>query len=272
MQLARILEGDRVVARDVGAAESWPDPLAFLDGVQRSEVVGYAGSSPIVVGAVSAAVRERRDRQMATTMVRRRKVVIARPSALDAAGIALAGYERIELPDAEPAHPIRELAQAGAALDAARGELEVAVGLAYRSEHPGWLIVDGALTESPAWAGDARMLGVAKSHSTLPFSGDDLEAYLRLPVGHRSPLFEPASRRMAPVRSWALRLWPWEGKDLLHGFVRVEVAPVNGTTAMADRLSRWLLAERAPISAPDPRWDRKLYGMRSVEEFLDATA
>jgi len=50
------------------------------------------------------------------------------------------------------------------------------------------------------------------------------------------------------------------------------VAPINGTTGMADRISRWLLAERAPISAPDPRWDRMLYGIRSVEEFLKATA
>jgi len=116
------------------------------------------------------------------------------------------------------------------------------------------------------------MVGVAKSHSSLPFDGSDLEAYLRLPAGYRSPIFAPASRRLAPVRAWAVRLWPWEGKDLLHGLIRVEVAPVNGTPAMADQISRWLLAERAPISAPDPRWDRMLYGIRSVEEFLKATA
>ena len=271
IHLAQLLEGDAVEARDVGEAVGWPDPVAFLDGVQHSEVVGYAGSSPIVVASVAAAVRERNARVLATRVVRRRDLVIGRRAALDAAGPALAGLERIELPDSDPPHPIRELSLAGAALDDARGALEVAAGVAYRKESDGWLVVDGSLAESPVWAQDPRMAGVAKSHSSLPFDGANLEAYLRLPLGHRSPIYLPASRRLAPVRAWAVRLWPWEGKDLLHGLIRVEVAPVNGTPGMADRISRWLLAERAPISAPDPRWDRMLYGIRSVEEFLKAT-
>jgi hypothetical protein len=272
IHLAQLLEGDAVRARPVGEPAGWPDPVAFLDGVQHSQVVGYAGSSPIVVASVAAAVRERTDRVLATRVVRRRDLVIGRRAALDAAGPALESLERIELTDADAPHPIRELAQAGAALDEARGTLEVAAGIAYRSGNTGWLVVDGSLAESPVWAQDARMVGVAKSHASLPFDGSDLEAYLRLPVGHRSPIFAPASRRLAPVRAWAVRLWAWEGKDLLHGLIRVEVAPVNGTPEMADRISRWLLAERAPISAPDPRWDRMLYGIRSVEEFLRATA
>ena len=269
---AQLLEGVTVEALQVGEPLGWPDPVAFLDGVQHSEVVGYAGSSPIVVASVAAAVRERNGRILATRIVRRRDLVIGRQAALDAGGMALEQLERIELPDTEPPHPIRELAQAGAALDDARGSLEVAVGVAYRNESRGWLVVDGSLAESPVWAADARMVGVAKSHASLPFDGANLEAYLRLPQGHRSPIFAPASRRLAPVRAWAVRLWPWEGKDLLHGLIRVEVAPINGTPEMADRISRWLLAERAPISAPDPRWDRMLYGIRSVEEFLKATA
>jgi len=269
---AQLLEGVTVEALQVGEPLGWPDPVAFLDGVQHSEVVGYAGSSPIVVASVAAAVRERNGRILATRIVRRRDLVIGRQAALDAGGMVLEQLERIELPDTEPPHPIRELAQAGAALDDARGSLEVAVGVAYRNESRGWLVVDGSLAESPVWAADARMVGVAKSHASLPFDGANLEAYLRLPQGHRSPIFAPASRRLAPVRAWAVRLWPWEGKDLLHGLIRVEVAPINGTPGMADRISRWLLAERAPISAPDPRWDRMLYGIRSVEEFLKATA
>jgi len=271
IHLATLLEGDRVEARDVGEPAGWPDPVAFLDGVQHSEVVGYAGSSPIVVASVAAAVRERTARVLATKLVQRRELAIGRRAALDAAGPALDALERIELSDVDPPHPIRELAQAGAALDDARGALEVAVGVAYRNESRGWLVIDGSLAESPVWAQDHRMVGVAKSHSSLPFDGADLVAYLRLPPGHRSPIFAPASRRLAPVRAWAVRLWPWEGKDLLHGLIRVEVAPVNGTPVMADQISRWLLAERAPISAPDPRWDRMLYGIRSVEDFLKAT-
>ncbi len=272
IHLARLVEGNRVEARSVGEPTGWPDPVAFLDGVQHSEVVGYAGSSPIVIASVGAAVRVRHDRILATRLVRHRRLAIGRRAALDAAGPVLDALERIELSDSDPPHPIRELAQAGAALDDARGALEVAVGVAWRSASPGWLVVDGSLAESPVWAQDTRMVGVAKSHASLPFDGANLEAYLRLPPAHRSPIFAPASRRLAPVRAWAVRLWPWEGKDLLHGLIRVEVAPANGTPMMADEISRWLLAERAPISAPDPRWDRMLYGIRSVEEFLKATA
>ncbi len=82
-------------------------------------------------------------------------------------------------------------------------------------------------------------------------------------------MFTPATRNLTPVHSWALRLWPWEGKDLFHGLVRVEVAP-GCPPDHADRLSRWLLSERTPFSAPDGRWDRLLYGVHSVEAYLRA--
>ena len=85
-------------------------------------------------------------------------------------------------------------------------------------------------------------------------------------------MFAPRRRGVAPVHAWALRLWDWDGSDLFHGLVRVEVAPVNGDSATADLISRRLLAERAPLSTPDPRWDRLLYGIHSVEQYLRARA
>lgn len=272
IQPAQLLEGDHVTAIPVGDAEPWPERVAFLDGIQHAEVVGYSGASPLIAATVAAAVRERSDRVLRTVVARRRRLVVGRPAVLSAAGDAIGTREPLALPDRDPAHPIREMALAGVVVDAARGALEVEVATLYRAESAGWLVIDGSLAESPAWALDQRMVGVAKSHAALPFEGNDLEAYLRLPVGHRSPIFQPASRQLAPVRAWALRLWPWEGKDLLHGLVRIEVSPANGTPERADQVSRWLLAERAPISAPDPRWDRMLYGVRSVEEYLKATA
>ena len=265
---ARLIEDVALAWHPVGPAEAWPDPLGFLDGVQRSEVLAYAGSAPIVLGDIAAAVRERRDRRLATVVEEHRSLVIARPSALSAAGDPLESYDSIALPEDEPPHPVRDLFHAARALDGARGTLEIAVGERYRQRSHAWLIVDGSLTESPTWAGDPRMVGVSKSHATLPFDGPDLERYLRLPAGSRSSIYIPESRSLAPVHAWALRLWPWEGKDLFHGLVRIEVAPANGTPATADLLSRRLLAERAPISAPDPRWDRLLYGVQSVERYL----
>jgi hypothetical protein len=267
---ARLIESDGRWHRPVGESETWDVPVAFLDGIQRSEVVGYVGTSPIVVARVAAAVRERRDRRLVTVAELRRNIVVGRADPLNRAAGALAGLESYPLDEDVPAHPVRELLEISRLIDRVRGNLELEVGDLYRlGRRPGngWLVVDGALGVSPAWADDPRMLGVSKSHSTLPFEGAELEQYLRLPVGHRSPLFAP-SGRYAPVHAWALRLWPWEGKDIFHGLIRIEVSPEAGTSSQADRLSRFLLAERAPVSTPDPRWDRLLYGIHGVEEYL----
>jgi hypothetical protein len=269
---ARLVEDIALQCRPVGTAEAWPDPLAFLDGVQRMHLVAYAGAAPIYVAEMAAAVRERRGARLETVLEDRRRVAIARPRALAAAGDALDGLVTLGLPEDEPPHPVRDLTQASRALDRARGQLELDLGRRFRLGSDCWLLVDGSLAESPQWASDPRTIGVSKSHATLPFEGDDLDRYLRLPPGHRTSIFAPQTRSVAPVYAWALRLWDWETKDLFHGLVRVEVSPANGAPATADLISRRLLAERAPISTPDPRWDRLLYGIHSVEQYLRARA
>jgi hypothetical protein len=269
---AQVTEGRALRTIPIGAPEDWPESVAYLDGIQHSEIIGYAGSAPLFGATLAAAVRERRDRRLHTVVEERRTVILARPSALAAARDALEAVETIPLPDSEPAHPLRDLLNAGEALDQARGALEIVVGRRYRNSSDGWLVVDGTLAVSEDWAKDPRMVAISKSHSTLPFEGTDLEQYLRLPCGHRSSVFAPATRSMAPVRAWGLRLWPWDSKDLLYGLIRVEVAPCNGSTVKADAISRWIMADRAPVSAPDRRWDRLLYGMYSVEQYLKARA
>jgi hypothetical protein len=269
---ATLVEGSTLATIPVGSPEPWTETIAFLDGVQHAELVAYAGAAPILHAEIAAAVRERSDTRLATVVVQRRSLVLGRPSALAACGDALGATSTVALPEDEPPHPVRDLAHASRALDRARGALERAVAARYRERSDGWLIIDGALSESPAWAEDPRLVGVAKSHATLPFDGADLERYLHLPYGHRSSVFAPATRGVAPVHAWALRLWPRDGRDLFHGLIRVEVAPVNGSPTMADLISRRLLAERAPVSTPDPRWDRLLYGIHSVEMCLRAGA
>ena len=269
---ASLVEDAELRWHPVGDPEAWPGTLAFLDGVQRSELVAYAGAAPIVVGQVAAAVRERRDRRLATVLEARATLLIARPEAIAAAGDLPDGLRTVALPVDDPPHPVRDLANAARALDRARGALELDLGERYRRRADGWLVVDGTLTESPVWAADPRMVAVSKSHATLPFDGPDLERFLRLPHGHRSSVYAPETRSLTPVREWALRLWPWEGKDVFHGLVRIQVAPDNGAPDVADALSRRLLAERAPLSTPDHRWDRLLYGIHSVESYLRAGA
>jgi hypothetical protein len=267
--LAELVEPPPLRARAVGAPEPWPAPVAFLDGIQRYEIVAYAGAAPLVLAEVSAAVRERTGRDARTVLALRQSLVIGRPEVLATLAGALGELTAVGLSTEEPVHPLRDLDLARAAVDSARGALERRAGEAYRRRSGHWLVVDGSLAESPAWARDLRMIGVAKSHATLPFQGEDLVTYLRLPVRHRSSIFQPASRQHAPVYAWGLRLWDWSGKDLVHGLVRVEAAARPETLAMADSISRWLLAERAPVSA-DQRWDRLLYGIHSVEQYLKA--
>jgi hypothetical protein len=272
IQPASRVEDGPLSGRPVGQAEAWPGTVAFLDGTQRYEVMAYSGASPLVVAEIAAAVMERRDRQLHVALVARRRLIIARPAVLAELDGAVDSHLALPLPDDVPVHPVHDFQLARREIDRARGRLELEVGLEYRSTSSEWLIVDGPLSESPQWARDPRMLGVSKSHATLPFADQDLEQYLRLPAGHRSPVFAPAGREVAPVYSWALRLWPWEGKDLLHGLIRIEAAAAPETLGDADRLSRWLLAERAPVSTPDPRWDRLLYGIRAVEQYLRASS
>ena len=267
---AALVEDATVVQVQVGPATSCPEPMAFLDGIQRHQVVAYPDTDPVVAATVAAAVRQRHGRQLTTAAHRVEHLLIGRPAALAAMEGLLPGYRRIALEDDQPSHLVLDLDLATAKVDQARSALEVTVGQEYRTKSEGWLVVDGSISGRHTWATDSRMLGVSKSHSTMHFVGDDLRNYLRLPHGCRSSVFRPATRG-TPVHAWGLRLWPFEGRDLLYGLVRVEAAATTETLARVDEWSRWLLAERAPISARDARWDRLLYGIHNVEEYLRAS-
>ena len=113
-----------------------------------------------------------------------------------------------------------------------------------------------------------------KSHRTLYASGVALDAVLALARGDRSSVFRIAARERSAVHSWYLRLRDPAGQHALHGLVRVEVAALeSGRAAIAgraDAISRWVLAETAPLALPDPRWDVMSYPVRDCEEFLRA--
>jgi hypothetical protein len=134
----------------------------------------------------------------------------------------------------------------------------------------GWLLVDGNLTISQHLTNCERAIGLIKSHRTRFFDGDAARTVLDLKVGERTSLFEPR-RRNFTVRSFYLRLRPHDQRDIFWGLVRVELARTH-TAAMADVISGWLLAETAPVSLPDARWDRLIYPIRDCEQFLRARA
>jgi len=267
IRLARLLEDQSLRTHALGAAVPFDEPVAFLDGTQRMELLGYAGTAPVALVEVRAAVRQR-VRGLFTTAIRERQVyLVGRRSALDAFGEPGDGVEALELPEG-PAHPFRDLGEIRRTVDRVRGNLELGAADAFRRVNQGWLVLDGSLSGSPTLAEDRRAIGIVKGHTTLPFDGADLEQYLRLPPGHRTSLFEPTPG-YRPVVAWALRLWPWEGRDLFHGLVRIEVAPANGTPERADEISRAIMAERLPVSG-GPQWDRLLYGTHTVQQYLRA--
>src|SRR3989454_8705305 len=136
-----------------------------------------------------------------------------------------------------------------------------------------WLVIDGLLSRSPDVARHPRALGVIKSHGTQFLEGRGLERALTLPAGHRTRVFAVrGGHTRTEVYSWYLRLWPWEGNDLLYGLLRVEARPDPASVALASELSGWLVAERAPLATPATRWDRLLYPLHNVEEYLKARA
>jgi hypothetical protein len=271
-RLARVVEDEALVAHPVGPAVPCPEPVAFLDGVQRHRLIAtFDAILPVVAAEVAAAVRTRRDRRLVTAIARRKRLLLGRPEAL-ARVRGVPGYELRELPADAPEHPVLDHEAAVTLIEAERGKLEDAVAAEFRAGSDAWLLVDGSLAERRPIGDYGRMLGVSQSHAVLPFAGADLRTYLSLPTGCRSSVFEPASHRQRRVYAWALRLHDWRSRGVFHGLVRVEAARTEESLRRASEYSAWLLAERAPLSAPDARWDRLLYGIRNVEDYLRAVA
>jgi hypothetical protein len=140
------------------------------------------------------------------------------------------------------------------------------------------LFMDGGISGDPRVASATSIVGVVKSHRVLYGDPAAARAILSLAGGERSTVFTIGmpERRRAPVASWYLRLRDASGKDPLWGMVRIEIAPptvadAGRVAARADEISRWILAEVAPLSLPDSRWDTMVYGIRDCEQYLRAT-
>jgi hypothetical protein len=274
---AELVEEAELRVHDVDAAAPGPRVASFLDGIQRWKVTFYDGVVPIVRAYVAGAVRRRSTgRRLRTARESAREFHAVSLRALRPgvrAALEAGGLELVDVPE-EAAQPGRALEAARRAVENARVALEKDLGERHvRSLAPEeWLVVDGLLSESAVLAGHPRTLGVIKSHGAQYFEGEALTRALTLPALHRSSVFRPRGRARHEVYSWYLRLWPWEGNDLLFGLVRIEARAHDATVAAASAVSGWLARERAPIATPDRRWDRLLYPIHDVETYLRARA
>lgn len=272
---AELVEGERLAVHRVSeAVPRFPATASFLDGIQRWRVVGYAGAIPVIRARVAAAVRRRgQSRRLYTTHEAMSELAITCRERLPAPlrrAVDVPGLEVVDLREEDLGQPARALEAARVAVDAARGRIERRVGMDWAAVagEAEWLIVDGVLSEHTALAEHPRALGVVKSHGAQFFDGADLERALTLPAGCRTSVFRTVPRGRRAVYSWYLRLWPWEGRDLLYGLVRIEARAAPATLVEASAWSAWLLTERAPAATADARWDRLLYPIHDVERYL----
>lgn len=273
---AEIVEGDGSLSiRDVGdAGDSGLE--FFLDGIEYTRLAGYVGTVPLVHGYVAAVIRQRRDRAFRTWAAVEEEVLafphaMLSPDRLLAIGLPDAALIDSKAEDGDD-HPIR-LAEAGRAavkLRRARIESRLARRWSDAGPHDGWLLVDGRLAIEPRLLRSGRAIGLVKSHRTQFLGGSAMGAVLGMGSRQRSSVFRPIRPEVGEVYSWYLRLRPAVGHDIYWALARIEGHADRDTVQAADEISRWLLAETAPLSLPDPRWHVLLYPIRDCEQYLRA--
>jgi len=256
-----------------------PHPVSFLNGIERWSVVAYDGVAQIVSAYVAAAVCRRDERGVLHATHEQSRAFAVAP--VDRMSPTLRLLLEQAAPDLESVdgalvdQPAGYLEQVESTVRRARAHLERELAEAATAAlgTNEWLVLDGRLSRSPAVARHPRAVGVINSHGAQFLEGRGLERALTLPAGYRTSVFAVrGGHTRTEVYSWYLRLWPWEGNDLLYGLLRVEARADRDTVTRASEVSGWLWAERAPLATPATRWDRLLYPLHHVEEYLKARA
>ena len=273
---AEPVEGDEVSAVAVGPPAGDSRDAAFADGIQRYVVEGRVGLTPVLRAYVGAAVLTRRDRDLVPATHDAEEFVVAPVEQLPDATVAKLHESGLQVRDCgvgDRTHPILDVQLAVQEIERRRRRAEVRAVTEFRRRDPDtWLVVDGSLRGYTDGIRESRVLGAIKSHETQFLAGVDLETALTLPEAHRTTVFRRMGAREGTIYSWYLRLWDWTEQDILFGLLRIERERGPGVLDEIGEMCRWLLAERSPLSTPDSRWDRLLYPIHEVENFLKAKA
>ena len=289
--------------RDLGNHDGTSRLCYFLDGVQSSREIGRIGMTPVIVATVAAAIVNRCDRRFSRMPLESPptevQAVILPRSTRDAkveafwellleAGFSELGPDEVPssphlildsteyMPEADPSDYVGMRERARVRVRTLRERLEG--GMLRR-----WELDDRTLEDSDAWIAvdgqlrdiresNRRAIGLIKSVARPEFVGKDVGMLLDLEPGMRTTSFIPdwQLRRDQGERrtSWYLRMWPPQrGADALGSLMRVE-APRDTEPEQVDEISRWILAERAPLAKPDPRWPAMIYPIQYVEKIL----
>ncbi len=289
--------------RDLGRHDGTSRLCYFLDGVQSSREIGRIEMAPVIVATVAAAIVNRCDRQFSRMPLESPPVLVqavilprstgeARVEAfwelLLEAGFSELGPDEVPssphlvldsaeyMSEADPSDYVGMRERARVRVRALRERLEG--GMLRRWElddrtledPDAWIAVDGQLRDIRE--SNRRAIGLIKSVARPEFVGKDVGMLLDLEPGMRTTSFVPDWQlRRDPSEqrtSWYLRVWPPQrGADALGSLMRVE-APRDTEPDMVDEISRWILAERAPLAKPDPRWPAMIYPIHYVEKIL----
>lgn len=278
-----IIEGagfTAIRAADPHAVRGVSGFAGFLDGTQDVRVVNQVHGIPIVWATVSAAIRVRVNRRLmawsgSPPIVSRRYYIPfryvdglagdleAHPQIVDTARLDSSG-------NPPSRHPAALMEAAITRVQQDREAVEIRLAEAWCAMESRAIYVDGSITGSAVTASSPLAIGVVKSHRRLYADGDAFRMVVGLGAGERSSVFRVAPRGRSAVASWYLRVRPAAGRDVLFGLVRVEAALGDNSTERASEISRWIIAEGAPLALPDGRWDKMAYGIRDTEEFLRA--
>src|ERR687890_169898 len=289
--------------RDLGNHDGTSRLCYFLDGVQSSRELGRVEMPPVIVATIAAAIVNRCDHRFSRMPIESPptvvQAVILPRSTGDARVEAFwelllqAGFSELNSEEV-PSSPHLVLDSAGYMAEAdpsdyvgMRERARVRVR-ALRERLEGemlrrWELDDRTLEDSEAWIAvdgqlkdiresNRRAIGLIKSVARPEFVGKDVGMLLDLEPGMRTTSFVPDWQlRRDPSEqrtSWYLRVWPQQrGADALGSLMRVE-APRGTESEMVDEISHWILAERAPLAKPDPRWPSMIYPIQYVEKIL----
>ncbi|HJQ27774.1 MAG TPA: hypothetical protein VJ827_00415 [Rubrobacter sp.] len=293
--------------RDLGGHDGTSRLCYFLDGVQSSREIGRIDMVPVIVATVAATIVNRCERRFSRMPLESPPVVVqavilprstgeekveALWDLLLDAGFSELGprdtpfaphlvVDSVEYPDkgdeeTDPSDYVGMRERARGRVRSLRERLEG--GMLWQWElddriledPDAWIAVDGQLKDLSE--SNRRAIGLIKSVARPEFVGKDVGMLLDLEPGMRTTSFVPDWQlRRAPTdqrTSWYLRMWPPQrGADALGSLMRVE-APRDMESNQIDEISRWILAERAPLAKPDPRWPAMIYPIQYVEKIL----
>lgn len=245
----------------------------FTDGAQKSRLAFFDGQAPGYLAHLSAAVLARIDREMLRCSRAESELAFFAPNSAALSELARAGFN-VRPVDTSEFDGMAAMAESvKTKVSTVRDLLESKLKEEWvRSKGDGWLLADGGIAQAAHAAPvHLRIAGVIKSHRKQYFAKKEAaEIVLNLREGERTSVFVAKTGALGQyfAHSWYLRLRDDRCESPAFGLVRVELPFVEDSIGWADRVSGWLLTERAPLSLPDMRYDRMVYPIRRVEMYL----